>query len=122
MIGLTVFLALALLGGAFMVHAFAKFHGELTPPKRTRRLHCEPEPSEWRVLSPFARRTSNPAEPGNIRKQIVMIETPNFGPVPLVRTVASAGIRSSGDGRNHRVSVPRSELKEVLNFRKRSVG
>jgi hypothetical protein len=122
MIGLTVFLALALLGGGFMVYAFAKFHGELKSPKRTSQLHCEPDPSEWRVLSPFARRTTSPAEPGNIRKQIVMIETPNFGPIPLVRTVASAGIRSSGDGGNHRVSVPRSEPKDVLNFRKRSVG
>lgn len=122
MIGLTVFLALALLGGAFMVHAFAKFHGELTPPKRTRRLHCEPEPSEWRVLSPFARTTASAAEPGSKPEQIMMIETPSFGPIPLVRIATSAGIESSGDGGNHRVSVPRSELKEVLNFRKRSVG
>ena len=117
MIGLTVFMTLALFGGAFMVYAFAKFHGELKSPKRTPQLHCEPDPSEWRVLSPFTR-----AEPGNNPEQIVMIETPNFGPIPLVRTVASAGIRSSGDGGNHRVSVPRSEPKEVLNFRKRSVG
>lgn len=122
MIGLTVFLALALSGGAFMVYAFAKFHGELKSPKRTPQLHCEPDPSEWRVLSPFVRRTATPAEPGNNPEQIVMIETPNFGPIPLVRTVASAGIRLSGDGGNHRVSVPRSEPKEVLSFRKRSVG
>lgn len=122
MIGLTVFMTLALFGGAFMVYAFAKFHGELKPPQRTRRVHCEPEPSEWRVLSPFARRTATPAEPGNNPEQIVMIETPNFGPIPLVRTVASAGLRSSGDGGNHRVSVPRSEPREVLSFRKRSVG
>jgi hypothetical protein len=117
MIGLTVFMTLALFGGAFMVYAFAKFHGELKPPQRARRVYCEPDPSEWRVLSPFAR-----AEPGNIRKQFVMIETPNFGPILLVRTVVSAGIRSSGDGGNHRVSVPRSEPREVLSFRKRSVG
>jgi hypothetical protein len=122
MIGRTVFTILAIFGGAFMVYALARFHWELKRPKRTPQLHCESEPSEWRVLSPFARRTSSPAEPGNIPEKMVMIETPNFGPIPLVRTVVSASIRSSGDGGNHRVSVPRSEPKEVLNFRKRSVS
>ena len=122
MIGLTVFMTLALFGGAFMVYALARFHWELKRPKRTPQPHCEPDPSEWRVLSPFARTTASAAEPGSKPEQIMMIETPSFGPIPLVRIATSAGIESSGDGGNHRVSVPRSEPKEVLNFRKRSVG
>ena len=122
MIGLTIFTILALSGSAFMVYALAKFHGELKPPKRTRQLHCEAEPSEWRELSPFTRRAASAAEPGNNPEQIVMIETPNFGPIPLERVIASPGIRSCGDGENHRVSVLCSEPKELLNFRKRSVG
>ena len=122
MIGQTVFMTLALFGDGFMVYALAKFYRELKPPQRTRRAHCEPEPNELRVLSPFARRTATPVEPENNPEQIVMIETPQFGPIPLVRTVTSAGIQSSGDEGNHRVPVPRPEPREVLGFRKRSVG
>jgi hypothetical protein len=107
MIGQTVFVALALLGVAFMVYVLAKFHGELKRLKRMRRLHCESERGEWRVLTPCGRGTASFAEPGNSPEQILTIETPNFGAIPLVRTVVSASY---------------SARKEVLNSRKRSGG
>ena len=122
MIGLMVFTTIAVLGAAFMLYVLAKFHEELKPPKRTRQLHRESEMSEWRVLSPFARGTTSFAAPTINPEQIVIIESPNFGSIPLVRTVVSVGTRSSGDGEIHRISAPHSERKEVLNFRKRSVG
>ena len=122
MIGLTVFTTIALLGVAFMVYALAQFHGELKPLKRTRQLHRESEMSEWRVLSPFVRETTSIAVPTINPEQIVMIESPYCGPIPLVRTVISLGTRSRGDGANHCISAPRSGRQKVLNFRKRSIG
>jgi len=107
MIGQTVFLALALLGVIFMVYVLAKFRGELKRLKRTRQLHCESDQGEWRVLTPFARGTVSLAEPANSPGQVLVIETPNFGAIPLVRTIVSA----SPSGR-----------KEVLRSRKRSGG
>ena len=122
MIGLTVFTTIALLGVAFMVYALAQFHGELKPLKRTRQLHRESEMSEWRVLSPFVRETTSIAVPTINPEQIVMIETPYWGPIPLVRTVVSVGTQSSGDAEIHRISALRSCRQKVLNFRKRSIG
>ena len=107
MIGQTVFVAFDLIGAIFMVYVLAKFHGELKRLKRTRQLHCESDLGEWRVLTPFARGTASFAEPANSPEQILIIETPNFGAIPLVRTVVSAA---------------QSGRKEVLNSRKRSGG
>ena len=89
MIGLTVFMMLALFGGVFMVFALAKFHGELKRLKLTRQVHCE---SHLRhVLPAFARGTASLAEP-------------------------------SGNRQVHRLSAPHLGRKDVLNFRKQSVG
>jgi hypothetical protein len=96
MIGLIVFTTIALLGAAFMLYVLAKFHEELKPPKRARQLHRESEMSEWRVLSPFARGTTSFAAPTINPEQIMIIESPHFGSIPLVRTVVSVGTRSSG--------------------------
>ena len=105
MIGQTVFLALALLGVIFMVYVLAKFRGELKRLKRTRQVHCESDQGEWRVLTPFAPGSAGLVKPANSPEKILIIETPNFGAIPLVRTVVS-------------VSQPRR--KEVLNSRKES--
>jgi hypothetical protein len=119
MISLTVLNLLALFGGVFMVFAFAKFRGELKRLKRTRQL---PDLNTWHVLTPFARGTASLAEPANNLEQIVMIETPSFGPIPLVRTVVSADTGSIGNRQIHRLSAPHSGRKKLWNFRKRSVG
>ena len=42
-------------------------------------------------LTPFGRGTASFAEPGNNPEQILIIESPNFGAIPLVRTVVSVG-------------------------------
>lgn len=118
MTGLTVFTTIAFLGAAFMVHVLGKFHGELKRLERpTRHLHWESDLGEWHVLSPFTGGT-NLAKLANNPEQIVIIETPHLGSVPLVRTAASVGTRSSGNGEIHLISAPHSKRTNVLNFRK----
>jgi hypothetical protein len=110
MIGLTVFLIIALLGAAFMLYVLVKFHEELKPAERTPLRQRESEMSEWRILSPFAQGTTGFAALAINPEQIVTIETPYCGPIPLMRTVILA---------NHGASAPNSSRQEVLSFRNR---
>jgi hypothetical protein len=119
MIGLTAFLIIALLGAAFMLYVLAKFQKELKPAKRTSQRQRESETGEWRILSPFAQGTTGFAAPAINPEQIVIIETPYCGPIPLIRTVISLSPRSNGGEVNHGNSAPQSGRREVLNFRKR---
>lgn len=121
-IGPMVFLTMTFLGVAFMVYALTKFHEELKRLKHTCQDDFEPDQIEWRVLSPFVRETTGLTDPANNAEQIVIIETPYCGPIPLVRTVVLLGTRSSGDGANQCISAPRFGRQKVLNFGKRPVG